>query len=85
VRHHRASAPVAWFTFDLTTRLRDDILTPARSRRSGTGQVRGPLADAILALAAEIWGEVFAEPQRVSKGRRLDEVAIGQRAQGTGQ
>ena len=72
LRHHRASGPAALFTFDLTTRLRYVILTPARARRSATGQVRWPLADATLALAAEIWGEVFAEPQRVRiAGRRV--------------
>jgi hypothetical protein len=37
----------------------------ARARRSATGQVRWPVADATLALTAEIWREVFAEPQRV--------------------
>jgi hypothetical protein len=87
--HHRASGPAALFTFDLTTRQCYDILTPARARRSATGQVRWPLADATLVLAAEIWGEVVrratARSDRRSKGRRLDEVAIGQRPQGTEQ
>lgn len=70
VRHHRASGPATWFTFALTTRLRYDILAPARARRSATGQVRWPLADATLALRSRNWGEVFAEPQRVLIGGR---------------
>ena len=43
VRHHRASGPAAWFTFDLATRLRYDILMP-----------RGPV-DRRLARCAGHW------------------------------
>jgi hypothetical protein len=58
----------------------------ARARRSATGHVRWPLADATSPFAAEIgrcWPPTGHSDRR-SQGRRLDEVAIGARAQGTG-
>jgi hypothetical protein len=70
LRHHRASGPAALFTFDLTTRLRYDILTP-----------RGPV-DRRLARCAGQWpmrpwpsqpkfgARLFAEQQRVLIGGR---------------
>src|ERR1700722_11987763 len=88
LRHHRASGPAALFTFDLTTRLRYDILTP---RGPSIGDWRGALPTGRCDLgprSRNLGGGVRRAAARSdwrSKGRRLDEVAIGQRAQGTGQ
>ena len=77
------------FTFDLTIRLRDDILTPRGPVDRRLARCAGQWPMRPSPAAAEIWEEVVrraaARSDRRSKGRRLDEVAIGQRAQGTGQ
>jgi len=70
------------FTFDLTTGLRHDILTPRGSidRRLATCAVHRRMRAS--PLAAEIGGGVrraTAHFDRRSKGRHLDEVAIGER------
>jgi pimeloyl-ACP methyl ester carboxylesterase len=75
------------FTFDLRTRLRHDILTPRGSvnRRLATCAVHWRMR--ALPFAAEMGEGVrraAAHSDRRSKGRRLDEAAIGERAEGTG-
>jgi MMPL family len=70
VRHHRASGPAALFTFDLTTRLRYDILTPRGPVDLRLASCAGHWPMRPWPVAAEIWGEVFTEPQRVRIGGR---------------